>query len=140
MTAGHPEGLPDLFLDRSLGRRQVPGLLRAAGLRLRTLAEVYGIPDDESVEDVDWLAYAGDRHWPVLMKDERIRYRIAEREALLAHNVKAFCLSGGNMRAAAMAEQYLRVLPAIVTACVDDGPFLYIVSRVGLRRVNVEEA
>jgi hypothetical protein len=40
---GHPAGLPELFLDRSLGRRQVPDLLRAAGLRLRTLAEVYGI-------------------------------------------------------------------------------------------------
>ncbi|MGH3718239.1 MAG: hypothetical protein ACRDRI_05225 [Pseudonocardiaceae bacterium] len=40
---GHPEGLPELFLDRSLGRRQVPDLLRGAGLRLRTLAEVYGV-------------------------------------------------------------------------------------------------
>jgi hypothetical protein len=48
--------LPTLFLDRSLGRRQVPDLLRAAGLRLRTLAEVYGIPADETVDDVDWLA------------------------------------------------------------------------------------
>jgi hypothetical protein len=35
----HPDGLPELFLDRSLGRRQVPDLLRAAGLRLQTLAE-----------------------------------------------------------------------------------------------------
>ncbi len=41
--ASHPDGLPELFLDRSLGRRQVPDLLRAAGLRLRTLAEVYGM-------------------------------------------------------------------------------------------------
>jgi hypothetical protein len=47
MAGGHPDGLPELFLDRSLGRRQVPDLLRAAGLRLRTLAEVYGIPADE---------------------------------------------------------------------------------------------
>lgn len=30
---GHPEGLPELFLNRSLGRRQIPELLRAAGLR-----------------------------------------------------------------------------------------------------------
>lgn len=59
MTTGHPDGLPTLFLDRSLGRRQVPELLRAAGLRLHTLAEVYGIPVDETVADVDWLARAG---------------------------------------------------------------------------------
>ena len=66
--------MPEYFVDRSLGRRQVPDLLRAAGVRLRTLAEVYGIPADEAVEDVDWLAHSGARGWPVLMKDERIRY------------------------------------------------------------------
>lgn len=44
MQRRHPEGLPDLFLDRSLGRQQVPRLLRAAGLRVHTLSEVYGIP------------------------------------------------------------------------------------------------
>jgi hypothetical protein len=43
----HPAGLPDLFIDRSLGRIQVPQLLRDAGLRLVTLAERYGIPNDE---------------------------------------------------------------------------------------------
>ena len=51
----HPAGLPDLFIDRSLGRIQVPGLLRAAGLRLNTLAERYGVPADETVSDVTWL-------------------------------------------------------------------------------------
>jgi hypothetical protein len=45
----HPAGLPDLFLDRSLGRIQVPALLREAGLRLVTLAERYGIPEDEGI-------------------------------------------------------------------------------------------
>lgn len=36
----HPDRLPDLFLDRILGRIEVPELLRAAGLRLVTLAGV----------------------------------------------------------------------------------------------------
>ncbi len=64
MASRHPDGLPDLFIDRSLGRRQVPDLLRAAGLRLHTLAEVYGVPADEKVTDVEWLALAGARGWP----------------------------------------------------------------------------
>ncbi len=76
MAAGHPAGLPDLFLDRSLGRRQVPDLLRAAGLRVRTLSEVYGVPADEAVADVEWLELAGSSGWAVLMKDERIRYAL----------------------------------------------------------------
>ncbi len=137
MASGHPQGLPDLFLDRSLGRRQVPNLLRAAGLRLRTLAEVYGVPADEQVQDVDWLGRAGDEGWAVLMKDERIRYRPAERAAVIAHGVRAFCLTSGNLRAAAMAHQYLSTLDDIAAACQQPGPFLYAVSTTGLRRVDL---
>ena len=58
--SGKP-AVPDLFIDRSLGRIQVPALLRAAGLRLVTLAEFYGIPADEDVEDVTWLEMVGQR-------------------------------------------------------------------------------
>lgn len=137
MTSGHPSGLPDLFLDRSLGRRQVPALLRAAGLRVHTLSEVYGIPADEDVTDVAWLELAGSRGWPVLMKDERIRYRDVERDAHIEHSVKAFCLTGGNLRAAVMAEHFLASLPHIAVACAEPGPFLYAVSARGLRRLGL---
>lgn len=137
MRAGHPEGLPDLFLDRSLGRRQVPSMLRAAGLRLHTLAEVYGIPADEDVPDTAWLQLAGQRGWPVLMKDAQIRYRLAERAALVTHRAQAFCLTSGNLRAAQMAEQYLAVVDDLARACEAPGPFLYAVSARGLRRLDV---
>ncbi len=137
MPAGHPQGLPDLFLDRSLGRIQVPALLRDAGLRLHTLAEVYGVPADEEVADTDWLELAGQRGWPVLMKDERIRYRPAERAAIVAHRVQAFCLTGGNLRAVAMAQQYLTVIADLAQACSSPGPFLYAVSARGLRRLDL---
>lgn len=43
--------LPFVFLYRSLGRIQVPRLLRARGVELVTLAEHYGVPADEKVED-----------------------------------------------------------------------------------------
>jgi hypothetical protein len=134
---GHPQGLPEFFLDRSLGRRQVPDLLRAAGLRLRTLSEVYGIPADEDVADVDWLELAGTRRWVVLMKDERIRYRPGERQALVSHKVMAFCLTSGNLRAHQMAELFLASVEEITAACHDPGPFLYAVSSQGLRRLDL---
>lgn len=137
MASGHPEGLPELFLDRSLGRRQVPALLRSAGLRLRTLAEVYGVPADEATIDIDWPTRAGQQGWVVLMKDDRIRYRPAERAAIIDHNVRAFCLTSGNLRAATMAQQYLAVVDQLVEACKQPGPFLYAVSRNGLRRVDL---
>lgn len=81
----HPDGLPELFLDRSLGRIKVPRLLRDAGLNPVTLAEHYGIPADESVPDEDWLQLSGERGWAVFMKDTRIRYNPAERAAVGDH-------------------------------------------------------
>jgi hypothetical protein len=137
MTGGHPEGLPDLFLDRSLGRHLVPAALRALDLRLHTLAEVYGTPADENVADVDWLTLAGIRGWPVLMKDERIRYRNAEREALMTSQVRAFCLTGGNLRAAQTADRFANAIDDIAAACAEPGPFLYVVSSAGLRRISL---
>ncbi len=137
MVTGQSAGLPPLFLGRSLGRRQVPELLRAAGLQLQSLSEVYGIPADEGVSDVAWLELAGSQGWPVLMKDERIRYRAAERDALVAHGMKAFCLTSGNLRAAEMAAQFLGVIDEITHACAQPGPFLCAVSGRGLRRLDL---
>lgn len=124
----HPGGLPDLFLDRSLGRIKVPSLLRAAGLQLVTLAEHYGIPADEKIADAEWLQLAGTRGWTVFMKDERIRYNPAEREAVKAHDVRCFCLSSQQLSGEAMAERFLANLDRITRACAERvGPFLYIV-------------
>lgn len=66
---------PHFFVDRSLGRIKVPQILREAGWSLTTLAEHYGIPADESIDDIEWLQLAGERGWAVLMKDDRIRRR-----------------------------------------------------------------
>jgi hypothetical protein len=90
----HPDQLPDLFVDRSLGRIQVPALLRRAGLRLVTLAEHYGIPADQEVADRTWLEDAGKRGWVVLMKDEQVRRNPAERRAIERNAVRCFCLTG----------------------------------------------
>lgn len=48
-----PEQPPKFFLDRSLGRKAVPELLRANGWDLVTLAEHYGVPADQDVADTD---------------------------------------------------------------------------------------
>lgn len=128
---------PEFFVDRSLGRIKVPTLLRRSGWSLRTLAEVYGVPHDEEVRDTEWLRLAGQREWPVLMKDDRIRYRAAERDALLSNGVIAFCLTGGNLRADEMAGYFLTHKAAVWRACAEGGPALYTVSRRSLRRLEL---
>lgn len=123
----HPDGLPDLFIDRSLGRIQVPALLRAAGLRLITLAEHYGIPADQDVEDVAWLELVGQQGWVAFMKDAEIRRRPAERAAVQQHGVRAFCLTAGSLTADRMAARFINNLDAITEACRQPGPFIYAV-------------
>lgn len=136
--SGHPEGLPHLFLDRSLGRIQVPTLLRAAGLELTTLAEHYGIPTDETVSDERWLRLAGSRGWAVLMKDDRIRRRGEERAALLDAGVRAFVLTSGNFRADAMAQRFIDNRARMAAACAEPGPFLYAVHGNRISRLSLD--
>jgi hypothetical protein len=128
---------PLFFVDRSLGRVRVPALLRAADWSLVTLAEHYGVPQDEAVVDVDWLQLAGSEGWPVLMKDERIKYRTAERQALLAHGVRAFCLASGNLTAEAMADCFVRHQDEIWSQAGGDGAALFAVSHATVRHVEL---
>jgi len=72
-----------------------PTCFAPQGCGSEPLAEVYGIPADETIADTDWLALAGHEGWAVLMKDERIRYRPAERAAVTVYDVRAFCLTSG---------------------------------------------
>ncbi len=131
----HPDGLPDLFLDRSLGRIKVPTLLRAAGLRLTTLSEHYGMPADETVPDEAWLELAGQNDWAVFMKDTRVRYNRAEREAVRNHRVRCFCLSSQSLNGEEMAARFLDNLARITTACSQPGPFIYAVHKNRIERL-----
>lgn len=137
--SGRPQGLPELFLDRSLGRRQVPDRLRDEGLRVRTLADVYGIPADQEIADTTWLERAGRAGWLVLMKDERIRYRAVETAALRRYAVRAFCLANGNLTARATADLFLGVMAEILELAARPGPFLYVVTTRGLREVSLDD-
>ena len=126
-----------VFVDRSLGRIQVPALLRAAGIQLVTLAEHYGMPADESVDDVTWLADSAQRGWVAFMKDERIRRRPAERLAVQAHQARCFCITNMSLPARDMAGRYLTNLDAIAHACEEPGPFMYAVHANRIERLTM---
>ena len=135
----HPDGLPDLFLDRSLGRKKVPELLRAEGLRLVTLAEHYGIPHDETVEDVEWLQLCGERGWFAVMKDDRIRYVGADRCALVDSRVRAAVITTANLPAPEMMERIIRALTDLAAFCEErEGPFLFALQQNRLDEISFE--
>jgi len=80
---------PEFFVDRSLGRRLVPDALRAAGVVVHAMADVYGERIGQGLDDEEWIADAGRNGWVVLMKDasgrvigvEILHYRPANGDA-----------------------------------------------------------
>lgn len=134
----HPSGLPTLFLDRSLGRIQVPNLLRAAGLEVITLAERYGVPADETVADSTWLAEVGSRDWVALMKDERIRRRTAEKLVVNQFAVRCFVITRADLRAEQMAHRFIDNMPAIARPCAEPGPYIFAVHETRIERLKLD--
>jgi hypothetical protein len=71
------------------------------------MASVYGEKGGQRVTDEHWLRDAGAKGWVVLMKDDAIRRRPAERYALVRAGVRAFCLTNAQLRAAEQTERFL---------------------------------
>lgn len=130
MPSGSP---PEFFVDRSLGRRLVPDSLRAAGAVVYTMADVYGERIGQGLNDEEWIGDAGRRGWIVLMKDAKVRYRPSERQALVEHGVRAFCLTNANLRGAEQAERFVTNLARIIRAAERPGPYIYGVYSDGVR-------
>ena len=117
------------FVDRSLGRRIIPGALRDAGEEVR-------IHDDhfpQDAKDEVWLAEAGKQGWVVLTKDKNIRYRAIELQALVAAKVRAFVLTArGDLSVAEVGQIFVKALPAMKKLCeTTKPPFIARVSRDG---------
>ncbi|MGH3301128.1 MAG: hypothetical protein ACRDOK_05450 [Streptosporangiaceae bacterium] len=112
---------PEFLIDRSLGRLQLAKALRETGLTVRTLADVYGEAAAQKTEDVEWIGLAAAQGWVVLCKDDRIRRRPAERQALTAGRLRAFCLMNANLGFADQAAYFVSNRFRIIQACAKPG-------------------
>ena len=85
-------------------------MLRNAGLNV----EIHDDHFPQNATDPEWLTAAGKKNWIVVTRDERIRYRVAERQAIRRAKVRAFVLAAqGDLRAEMLAEIFLKALPKI---------------------------
>ena len=75
------------------------------------------------------------RGWVILMKDDKVRLRPVEREALTSCEAKAFCITNAQITGEEMGARFVTNLPRIVRACKKPGPFVYGVYRDGLTRL-----
>jgi hypothetical protein len=128
-------GDPEFFIDRSLGRRIVPKALREAGLVVHTMAEVYGEQIGQGLRDETWLLDVGRRGWVVLMKDDVVRRRPAERDALIAGGVGAFCLTNAQLKGGEQARRFVTNRHRILRLATVPGPYIYGVYEDRLRQL-----
>jgi PIN like domain len=76
-------------------------VLRAADLHV----EVHDDHFRQDALDPEWLTAVGQKNWIVVTRDERIRYRVAEKQAIRRANVRAFVLAAqGDLRGHARPE------------------------------------
>ncbi len=128
------EQAPEFFVDRSLGKSIVVAL-RAAGLTVHSMAEVYGEERAQRLPDEVWLRDVGEKGWVVLTKDDAIRRRPAERDAMVAAAVRVFCLTTAQLRGAEQAERLVTNRHRIVRRSRKPGPYIYGVYETGLKRL-----
>jgi hypothetical protein len=81
--------------------------MRALGLVVHTMRSVFGPGAEETVPDTVWLEKVGRAGWVALTKDDAIRRRPAELEALVAHGVRAFCLTNANLTGEQQRDRFL---------------------------------
>jgi hypothetical protein len=115
----------EFFIDRSLGRKHLAQALGELGFTVHTMASVYGEEVAQELEDERWLADVGQRDWIVLMKDDAIRRRPAERDALSEAKVRAFCLTNAQLRAAEQSARFVGNIARIQRQAEKPGPYIY---------------
>jgi hypothetical protein len=130
---------PEFFVDRSLGKSIVEGL-RTTGLTVHSMADVYGEERAQRLPDETWLRDAGKNSWIVLTKDDAIRRRPAERDALIDAAVRVFCLTNRSLRGAKQMERFVSNRHRIIRQARKPGPYIYGVYEHGLRRLWPKQA
>ena len=102
---------------------------------VHTLSSIYEEEAGQQIADVRWLADAGHNDWIVLMKDDAIRRRPAERDALTEARVRAFCLTNAQLRAEQQTARFVENRHRILQAARKPGPYIYGVYERGIKRI-----
>lgn len=125
---------PKFFVDRSLGK-SIAESLRGCGLTVHTMASVYGEQAAQRLVDEIWLRDAGARRWVVLTKDDAIRRRPAERDALIDAGVRVFCLTSARLRGSEQIEWFASNRHRILRQAGEPGPYIHGVYRDRIERL-----
>ncbi len=100
-------GLKDVpavfFIDEGLGGRIIGAALRAAGEKVALHEEHFG----KGAQDVEWLAFAAQRKWLILTKDNAIARNPLEMAVVKETGACVFALASAQMTGPEMAEAFV---------------------------------
>lgn len=125
---------PEFFVDRSLGKSIVQGL-RTTGLTVHSMADIYGEKRAQLLADEVWLRDVGRNDWIVLTKDDAIRRRPAERDALTEAAARVFCLTNRHLSGTEQTGRFVANRHRILRQARKPGPYIYGVYEESLKRL-----
>ncbi|MEK6397838.1 MAG: hypothetical protein V4734_07110, partial [Terriglobus sp.] len=97
-----------IFLDENhCNNKHILKALDAEGVRVERLLAHFS----SGTRDQDWLPFIGQQRWILVTTDQKIRYRVLERNALQLNQVRMFCFRKNDMKGSAMAEVLTKALP-----------------------------
>lgn len=119
-----PRDTADLtfFVDRSLGRHDVPAVFTDAGYRVVHMTELYPDGADQEVPDDQWIEEVAEHDWVALTKDAAIVRD--HQEALRRSALRVFALTNANLTGEEMAERFRINLSRITQRARKRGPFI----------------
>ena len=97
------------FIDRSVGKKSIAEPLLGAGLNV----ELHDDHFAQDAPDEEWLTEVGLRRWCVITRDDRIRYRRIEAQAVRSAKVAMFVIVSKNLTGPQTADVILTALGRI---------------------------
>lgn len=139
-SAGSPEqSQPDrfvLFLDETLHNCQP---IHASLTKSGTTYIRHGEEFPPGTLDVEWLSMVGTKGWCVLTSDKRIRYNDLEFQMIVAHDVRAFIFTSGNLSGSMMGSVLDVAIPRMKRIFAEtEPPFIACISRSGKVEVRFD--
>lgn len=117
-----PEPTPTFYVDESIFSNVLIVELTAAGIPFDRV----GLTVPFGASDEEWLSHCGKNRLVALTRDQRIRYRALEKQALVDHGVACFTFTQGQATAADCAARIVTLMPGMVRISnTQPRPFLY---------------
>lgn len=113
---------PTFYVDESIFSKALVAELTAAGIAFDRV----GVTVPFGAQDDVWLSHCGRHSYVALTRDQRIRYRPLERQALIDHGVACFTFTHGQATARQCAARIIALAASMIEiACREPRPFLY---------------